>query len=42
MQQQKEMKALAASLKEQASQIEKVSDQHEASKGARRVIADNE
>ena len=36
------MKALAASLKEQASQIEKVSDQLEASKGARRVIADNE
>ena len=37
-QQQKEMKALAASLNEQVSQIEKVSDQLEPSKGAQRVI----
>jgi len=35
------MKALAASLNEQVSQIEKVSDQLEPSKGAQRVIVVN-
>jgi septal ring factor EnvC (AmiA/AmiB activator) len=41
-QQQKEIKALTASLKEQASQIQKVSDQLEVSKAAPRMVLNNQ
>jgi hypothetical protein len=41
-QQQKEIKALTASLKEQASQIQKVSDQLEVSKPAPQVVVNNQ
>jgi uncharacterized coiled-coil protein SlyX len=41
-QQQQEIKALTASLKEQASQIQKVSAQLEASKAAPQLVADNQ
>jgi len=41
-QQQKEIKALTASLKEQASQIQKVSDQLELSKPAPRTVVNNQ
>jgi hypothetical protein len=41
-QQQKEIKALTASVKEQASQIQKVSERVEANKPAPRVVADNQ
>ena len=40
--QQQEIKALTASLKEQASQIQKVSAQLEVSKPAPRVVANNQ
>jgi hypothetical protein len=40
-QQQKQIEALTASLKEQAAQIEKVSAQLELSKGTRSMIANN-
>ena len=41
-QQAKELEALTATLKEQASQIQKVSDQVEASKPAPRLVADSQ
>ena len=41
-QQQKEIKVLTASLKEQASQIQKVSDQLEVSKAAPRMVLNNQ
>ncbi len=41
-QQQKEIQALTASLKEQASKIQKVSDQLEVSRAASRVVVNNE
>jgi len=41
-QQQKEIKALTASLKEQGSQIQKVSDQLELSKPAPRTVVNNQ
>ncbi len=41
MQQQKEIVALTASLKEQAMQIQKVSDQLEATKPPPRVVAND-
>jgi hypothetical protein len=41
-QQQKEIKALTTSLKEQASQIQKVSEQLEMSKAAPRLVANNQ
>jgi len=41
-QQQKEIKALTASLKEQASQIQKVSDQLEVSKAAPQMLVNNQ
>ena len=41
-QQQKETKSLTASLKEQASQIQKVSDQLEVSKAAPRMVLNNQ
>ena len=41
-QQQKEIQALTASLKEQASQIQKVSDQLELSKSAPRTVLNNQ
>jgi septal ring factor EnvC (AmiA/AmiB activator) len=41
-QQQKEIKALTASLKEQALQIQKVSDQLEVSRPAPQLVADNQ
>jgi hypothetical protein len=41
-QQQKEIKALTASLKEQASQIRKVSDQLEASKATPQIVVSNQ
>ena len=40
--QQQEIKALTASLKEQASQIQKVSDQLELSKSAPRTVLNNQ
>ena len=40
--QQKEIKALTASLKEQAAQIQKVSDQLESRKPAPRLVANDE
>jgi septal ring factor EnvC (AmiA/AmiB activator) len=42
VQQQKEIKALTTSLKEQASQIQKVSEQLEMSKAAPRLVANNQ
>jgi hypothetical protein len=39
--QQKEIKALTASVKQQASQIQKVSEQLEVSKPAPQMVADN-
>jgi len=42
MQQQKEIQALTASLKEQASKIQKVSDQLEVSRAASRVVVNNQ
>jgi septal ring factor EnvC (AmiA/AmiB activator) len=41
-QQQNEIKVLTASLKEQASQIQKVSDQLEVSKAAPRMVLNNQ
>jgi hypothetical protein len=41
-QQQKEIKALTASLKEQASQIQKVSDQVEMSRPAPQMVGNNQ
>jgi septal ring factor EnvC (AmiA/AmiB activator) len=41
-QQQKEIKALTASLKEQAAQIQKVSAQLELSRPAPQMVADNQ
>jgi len=41
-QQQKEIKAVTASLKEQASQIQKVSDRLELSKAAPQVVVSNQ
>jgi len=40
-QQQKQIEALTASFKEQAAQIQKVSEQLEASKSSPRLVADN-
>ena len=40
-QQQKQIEALTASFKEQAAQIQKVSEQLEASKSSLRLVADN-
>jgi hypothetical protein len=40
-QQRNEMKALAATVKEQAAQIQKVSDQLKVSKPAPQLVADN-